>query len=135
MKHKIKKVIGVHGRARDQLKVIGTASFGCGHAQLAKGPADLAELGAMCSGDIDICSWVPVPVRLGRTQLRQYCFYASSETRNQIRTPKTVLRQHLLVNFVCFDVLSIFLVQNFPPVRWVNGFWWLWPVLGPKQGK
>jgi hypothetical protein len=31
------------------------------------------------------------PVRLGDTQLRQYCFYASSETRNQIRTSQTEL--------------------------------------------
>jgi hypothetical protein len=31
------------------------------------------------------------PVRLGDAQLRQYCFYASFETRNQIRTPQTEL--------------------------------------------
>ena len=31
------------------------------------------------------------PVRLGHAQLRQYCFYASFETRNQIRTPQTEL--------------------------------------------
>jgi hypothetical protein len=29
--------------------------------------------------------------RLGDAQLRQYCFYASSGTRNQIRTPQTEL--------------------------------------------
>jgi hypothetical protein len=31
------------------------------------------------------------PVRLGHAQLRQYCFYASFETRNQIRTPQMQL--------------------------------------------
>jgi hypothetical protein len=39
----------------------------------------------------DIAGYRINPVRLGHAQLRQYCFYASFETRNQIRTPQTEL--------------------------------------------
>jgi hypothetical protein len=36
------------------------------------------------------------PVRLGHVRLRQYCLYASFETRNQIITPQTELNSVVL---------------------------------------
>jgi hypothetical protein len=44
-----------------------------------------------CEGVGRIAAYRIKPVRLGDAQLRQYCFYASSGTRNQIRTPQTEL--------------------------------------------
>jgi hypothetical protein len=46
------------------------------------------------------------PVRLGHAQLRQYCFYASFETRNQIRTPQTELNGVVLCPKLCSLVLG-----------------------------
>jgi hypothetical protein len=45
------------------------------------------------------------PVRLGDAQLRQYCIYASSGTRNQIITPQTELNGVVL----CPELSSLLL--------------------------
>jgi hypothetical protein len=45
------------------------------------------------------------PIRLGHAQLRQYCFYASSGTRNQIITPQMELNGVLL----CPELSSLLL--------------------------
>jgi hypothetical protein len=66
----------------------------------------------------DIAGYRINPVRLGHAQLRQYCFYASFETRNQVRTPQTELNGVVLRILV---VLGGIWRQNKAKVSVFNG--------------